>query len=63
MKNALWSVYSNGLIIVLKKIKSGWDHKTPTTEREREREEKERVRRRRDKEILMRDNYYSQPMT
>lgn len=43
MKNALWSVYSNGLIIVLKKIKSRWDHKTNSREREsRRRREKER---------------------
>lgn len=50
MKNALWSVYSNGLIIVLKKIKSRWDHKTPTThsrerERVREQEEEEEIKR------------------
>jgi hypothetical protein len=32
-------MYINGLIIVLKKIKSRWDHKTPTTNsRERKRE-------------------------
>lgn len=43
MKNALWSVYSNGLIIVLKKIKSRWDHKTNSRERERV-EEEERKR-------------------
>lgn len=45
MKNALWSMYINGLIIVLKKIKSRWDHKTNSRERERERvEEEERKR-------------------
>ena len=47
MKNALWSMYINGLIIVLKKIKSRWDHKTPTThsrERERVRERKKKKR-------------------
>jgi hypothetical protein len=32
-------MYINGLIIVLKKIKSRWDHKTPTTN-SRERESK-----------------------
>lgn len=53
MKNALWSMYINGLIIVLKKIKSRWDHKHQQIP-ERERESK-RVRRRRDKEILIRD--------
>ena len=43
MKNALWSMYINGLIIVLKKIKSRWDHKTNSREREsRRRREKER---------------------
>ena len=31
-------MYINGLIIVLKKIKSRWDHKTNSRERERERE-------------------------
>ena len=51
MKNALWSVYSNGLIIVLKKIKSRWDHKTHSRERKSKRV---RVRRRRDKEIKKR---------
>ena len=45
MKNALWSMYINGMIIVLKKIKSRWDHKTNSRERERERERESRRRR------------------
>jgi len=63
MKKAL--DYNNGLIIVLKKIKSRWDHKTTTQQQipEREREsKKKREREKRDKAILIRDNY-SQPMT
>jgi len=45
MKKAL--DYNNGLIIVLKKIKSRWDHKTTTQQQIPERErERERVRRR-----------------
>jgi len=43
MKKAL--DYNNGLIIVLKKIKSRWDHKTTTQQQIPERE-RERVRRR-----------------
>ena len=59
-ERALEYVCTNGLIIVLKKIKSRWDHKTPTNSRERK--SKRVRRRRRKKEILIRDNY-SQPMT